>query len=61
MKRICVGRRRETNVVLLTELLGERGAHDVATQLGVSLVVSGTALTARGRDDYFQVSQMFPK
>lgn len=45
-------------VVLLTELLGERGAHDVATLRRGSLVVSGTALPARGVDDCIALSEI---
>lgn len=41
----------ETNVVLLTELLGEGGAHDGAALGRVSLEVRGSALATRGRSN----------
>lgn len=48
---------RETYVVLLTELLGERGAHDDTTLVRGSLEVSGTALASGRRDLYNSVSK----
>ena len=41
---------RETHVVLLAELLGERGAHDDTALVRGSLEVSGTALASGRRD-----------
>ena len=40
-----------THVVLLTELLGERSAHDDTALVRGSLEVSGTALASGRRDD----------
>lgn len=42
----------QTHVVLLTELLGERSAHDDTALVRGSLEVSGTALATRRRDGY---------
>lgn len=42
----------ETYVVLLTELLGERSAHDGTALVRGSTVVSGAALAARRGDHY---------
>jgi hypothetical protein len=48
--------RIKTNVVLLTELLGEGSAHDNTALVRGSLEVSSTALAAGRSDDYFKKS-----
>lgn len=49
----------DTYVVLLTELLGERGAHDVATNAGRSAEVRLARLAAGGVDGWEGIVNYF--
>ena len=51
---VVLANRDRANTVLFTELLGERSAHDLATNIGGGGEVSLSALTARRTDVYMK-------